>query len=242
MADDGQVTPPGNQDLGWRAALPDEWKNHDFVKTYQKPGDFVKSAFEIAQDRDGLKQKLENTIPKLSDKSTDDERAAYYKAIGRPDKADDYAITIPEGVPKDEASVEWFKKTSHKLGLSKQQGEALAAGYFEMMKGNLTTIENAYKARQAETVNKLKGEWGGKFEENMDLAKKTAQKIGGEEVIAYLDSTGLGNEPVIVKFMHKLGTMLSEAAFVKPGTPPPDKPATTTGGQPLLRFPSMEKK
>jgi len=91
-----QVNQDGNQDqLGWRAALPDEWKNHDFVKTYQKPGDFVKSAFEIAQDRDGLKARLDNSIPKLTDQSTDAEKAAYYAAIGRPDKPEGYGIKKP---------------------------------------------------------------------------------------------------------------------------------------------------
>jgi hypothetical protein len=228
--------------IGWRAQLPDTLKTNETFTAYKTVGELAQSHLETAGKVKEYEGKLAASIPKLTDKATDEDRAAYYKAIGRPEKADDYAITVPEGVPKDEAAMKWFRDTSHKLGLSKQQGESLAAGYFEMMKGNIDTINKAYETRKAETVNKLKGEWGGKYEENFDLAKKTAQKIGGEDIIKYLGETGIGNEPVIIKFMHKLGTMLSEAAFVKPGTPPPETPATTPGGQPLLRFPSMEKK
>lgn len=241
--DNDQVNPNGNQDqnLGWRAALPSEWKEHDFVKAYQKPGDFVKSAYEIAQDRDALKTRVENSIPKITDKSTDAEKAAYYAAIGRPEKPDGYEFKVSEGVPIQEADVKWFQQAAHKLGIPKQQAELFFNDYAEKLKSDLKLIDKNIEQRQTESVNKLKTEWGGNYQANFDLAKKTAQKIGGDEVMKHLNETGIGNDPVMVQFFFKLGGMLSESAFIKGSPTAPTDVKRTEGGMPILNFPSMDK-
>lgn len=241
---DEQVTPNADQvqSLGWRAALPDEWKEHDFVKPYQKPGDFVKSAYEIAQDRDALKTRLENSIPKLRDGATDAERADYFKALGRPDKSDEYEISIPDGLPQSDDTVKWFQETSHKLGIPKAMAEGLAREYFSKSAKDFDALNQAIEKKQAESTNSLKREWGGEFQKNLDAAKIVARKIGGDDFMKYLNDTRLGDDPQIIKIFHKVFSMIGESAFVQGAAAPAATVKRTEGGSPILAFPSMEQR
>mgnify|MGYP001588601234 FL=1 len=104
---EGQVTQTGDQvsqtqsdtqSLGWRAALPDEFKDHEFVKTFQKPGDFVKSALEIKTEADGLKARLANAVIKPGENASPAEITAYRLALGVPEKSTDYEFPKGEGL------------------------------------------------------------------------------------------------------------------------------------------------
>ncbi len=239
-----QVTPPGNQDqdqsLGWRAALPQEFKEHEFVKTFTKPGDFVKSALEIKAEHDNLKTKLEGAIFKPGENATDAEKADYYKALGRPEKPEGYEVKIPEGLPLDPGVVAWFQNTAFKRGLPKDVGEGLANDYFEKTKSDLLAINDGRERQFQESNKSLKGEWKDQYQANLDLANTTARRIGGDEFMDYLKNSGVGLNVLMVKAFHKIGTMFSEAAFEKGGTPPKE-PLKTPGGELRLTFPSMDK-
>lgn len=86
-----------NTSLGWRAALPDEFKEHEFVKNFQKPGDFVKAAIEIKTERDSLKSRLEESIPRLPKDASPEEVEVFYRSIGMPENRIpmNYRPTVP---------------------------------------------------------------------------------------------------------------------------------------------------
>ena len=242
-----QVTPSGNQDqsaeqsLGWRAALPTELREHEFVKGFTKPGDFVKSALEIKTGHDALKTKLEGAIFKPGDKATDAERADFYKALGRPDKPEGYEISLPEGLPFTQQDIDWLRSTAHKRGFSKADTEAFAKDYFEKTKADIAAVDNQIKAKREEAVTALKKEWGAEYETKLDAAKITAKRIGGDDFVKFLSDTGAGDHPTFIKIFHKISTMLSESAFIEGGNKPKEV-NRSEGGSPILSFPSMEKK
>jgi hypothetical protein len=204
-----QVTPQGdqgnatdqNQSLGWRSALPDDQKEHEFVKTFTKPGDFVKSALEIKADRDALKGKLDGAIFKPDDKATPEQREAYLTALGRPEKATEYAFPKTEGIERDPKFVEWAQNTFHKIGLPKEMGEQVAAQFdaftLEVVKANQAAVEKA----KTEAETKLKTELGAEYPVAVELTKRFLTKYAKPEDMAFLDESGMGNHPALIRMI-----------------------------------------
>ena len=217
----------------WRDQLPADLRTHEAFAELPGLGDLAKTHLS-------LREQVASAIPKPKENATDAEMAAYYKAVGRPDTMEGYEIAIPENLPGAKEMADWFKEAAYKRGLPKKAVEEMAKEYLDNYGKQTTAIHQTIEAAKTEAETKLKGEWGDKYQENVDLAKKTAQKIGGDEVIGWLEATGIGNEPIVIKFMQKLGTLISEDAFTQGSTPAPEI-KRTAGGQPLLSFPSMEK-
>lgn len=204
--DQGQQDQPS---LGWRAALPDEYKEHEFVKDCQKPGDFVKRAIETKADRDVLKSKLENSIPKLSENSTKEEIAEYNRLLGVPPKPEDYKFEkpkdLPEGLDYSDNTVQWWAQSAHKAGLPDKTAKAIfeeynkmaVANYNQQVKELTEKVEKENQAAQAV----LKEKWGTEYDKNYELAVRCIKQFGGEEFGKELIAVGLGNLPRTLEFM-----------------------------------------
>lgn len=234
-------------ELGWRAQLKDDLKTHEAFTKYQTVSDLGKAYLEL----DG---KVQNSIPKLSEKATDEEKAAYYKAIGRPDKPEEYDIQIPEGLPDDKATVDWFRATVHELGMPKTMAEAFVSKHMERLVKQKENLDKSGEKFAQDAENKLKDEWkGDTYTANLEIAKSAAKKVGGDEYMDFLDEKRiivtpegarvmrLGDDPIHIKAWHKVGTAISEAAFHPGGAQPSPEIQRTPGGEPVLKFPSMEK-
>lgn len=191
MIDEGQVTQTGDQvvtdqqsqsqSLGWRAALPDEYKEHEFVKDTQKPGDFVKRAIEVKTERDLLKTKLENAIPKLSDKATEQEKASYRKAIGVPEKPEGYEFPKIGDVENSPEMVAWAQKTFHSLGLSKDQAAAMHKEWNSFIAGMVDAEEKMAEEERTENEKKFRAEFKteDEYKAGYELTKRFWNKVMG---------------------------------------------------------------
>ena len=241
MAEEHQLQEGAAESLGWRAALPAEWKEHEFVKEYQKPGDFVKSAYDIYQEKEALKAKLESSIPRLSEKASDAERDAYYKAIGRPEKPEEYEIQVPDGVTADPKFVGDFKKLSYESGLSKEQVGKVAGWYLQQQVESAAALERAKTERLEKSIGELKKEWGAEYDAKLDKANQAVARMVDDATYDYMKGIGLTTDAKMVRFFYKLSEAISEDAFVPPAGGAPKQPALTPGGNPMLSFPSMDK-
>lgn len=201
----------GSQDnLGWRAALPDEFKNHDYVKTFEKPGDFVKSALDIKTEHDSMKTKLEKAIFKPGDDAKPEEVSAFHKALGVPEKADDYEFQAAEGVEHDPKMTDWAKKTFHTANLTKDQAGIISQAWDGFMTGMVEAQKEASEKAVKEATETLKKEWGADFDKNLELTKRGWKKFADTEFDAFCDETGVGNHPALVKFIHNVGKAMGE--------------------------------
>ena len=211
MPDDGQVTDGSqNQDgtdsqsLGWRAALPNEFKEHEYVKTFTKPGDFVKSALEIKTERDSLNTKLANAIFKPGEKATPEEITAFHKSLGVPEKATEYEFPKGEGVEHDPKMTEWAKNTFHEAKLSKEQASVMSqrwdAFIQEMGKADVAAVEKEL----AEVEGKLKEEWKADYDVNLELSSRAFKHF------AQADLKDFKAHPVLIKAFHAIGKTMGE--------------------------------
>ena len=219
----------------WMAQLSDDLKGNDALDPY-KDGDL--SAFTQAHldtlgkvsDLDGratkaegektdLEGRLANSIPKLGEEPTEAEITAYREAMNIPATADDYEFPKAEGVEHDESTTEWARGIFHEAGLTKVQAALISQGWDrfvgEVEKAELAATVEAEK----EATIALKKDWGAGFEENMKFIRRGWKEFTDSDLDAFMKESGLGNHPLLLRFMFKVGKAMGED-FAPPATPP----------------------
>ena len=212
-------TPP-NDSLGWRAALPDEYKEHEYVKTFQKPGDFVKSALELKTERDGLKTerdtlktesdalkaKLTTAIVKPGEKATKEEVAAYRKTMNIPDTPEGYEIPQVDGGDNSPEMQAWARETFHKCDLTKDQAKYIGDQWNSFIgEFNKKVVELAQKEVD-EAMATLKTELGAGFGEQFELGKRLFKEV----MKADFSETDHINLPTMMRYTIKVARLVGE--------------------------------
>lgn len=139
---------------------------------------------------------------------------AAFAKLGRPEKADGYQVTAPEGVAVDAALQTAFLEKAHAAGLSQRQAESLYGWYNEMGAASTAARTAASAASLEAATTQLRTEWGAAFDQNLDLANKAIAHYGGAQLDAELKANGLANSPHLAKVLAKMGRQLSEDGVV----------------------------
>lgn len=228
-----QVTEPNpaqnqDQNLGWRAGLPDSLKNHDSVKDFTKVGDFVQKAIDTKTDLEAqitnFKSKLDNSIPKLPENASAEEINAFQLSLGRPEKPEGYEFV---GENLDAGLVSWARQNFFDNGIPAGTAKNLFTKFIEYQNQEIQKFDEAFTAQET----KLKTEWGEKYNENIELTRRFLQGASPEFYTA-LNSIKvgdhlLGNHPELIKIIHKAAVTLKEnnstpGSSTPPGTSAPD--------------------
>lgn len=207
---------------GWMSSLPDAHKsNASFAKFKEAP--------QVWDKFDSLLKAEGKAVVIPDEKATDEERAAFYTKLGRPESADKYTITKPEGLPEAipyNAEFEGvFKQFAFDKGIPDATAKDLYAWYWNGVK------EGHAKQQQAETqateaaINQLKDTWKGEtFKVNTELAARAFKKFGGEnpEVAKFIEETKvggvpLGNHPIFLKVFAAVGQAISDDSLAAGG-------------------------
>lgn len=206
--------------LGWRSALPDEFKEHDFVKSFQRPGDFVKSALEIKTERDALKTKVEKAIFKPDEKAKPEEVSAYRKSMGIPEKAEEYEFPKDSGIEHDQVMETWAKSVFHEAGLSKSQASLIGQKWDGFIKGMVEAEEKA--AEEIKTVNEKKFRDQFKNDDEhkagMELARRFWKKITNTEFDEIYKDAEAWQVPMFMNFVFATAKAVGEDWSPKGGT------------------------
>ena len=174
------VTPtPETTSLGWRAGLPDDLKQNTDLANYKTVGDFTKDALSWKGKVSELEGKLGDSIPKLPDDATDEDRNTYLDALGRPTTAADYKL---DGEDKsDPKSLETWKGRFHRYGLTQDQANGIVKEYG----ADINKLVDDFKAKTQQEITAseqlLRGKWGDKFDANTELSKRLWQTYGKKE-------------------------------------------------------------
>lgn len=136
-----------------------------------------------------------------------------FTKLGRPAKAEEYGLPVPDGQPKEFATkaAEWF----HELGISKGAAVKLAERFnaygLEMTTAQQAQITEAHNKQ----ITDLKTEWGANYDSNTLVVDKAAQAFGmnTEQLAALKQAMGPG---AAMKFLHNIGSKLgAEGRFVE---------------------------
>ena len=150
----------------------------------------------------------------LEGELTADDLNRVYTKLGRPESPDlyDFSGIVPDTY--DQSAVEEFKKQAFENSMSKDGARKLAEWYKAR---EIQSIENYKKSQDQQRVNAeltLRTEWGSNYDSEVKNALKAVDTYGGKEFKDYLNTTGLGNHPALVKAFAKIGRELSEDKLI----------------------------
>lgn len=132
---------------------------------------------------------------------------ALYSKLGRPGKAEEYKLPLPDGSVGGEFEG-WAKNTFHKAGVTQQQAELLGKEWVQMMNGTIAKDEADMKAAAAAQQLALDKEWGADAKSNTEIATRAFARMGkdvgldGADLDAMEKAIGLQKS---MKIMNYLG-------------------------------------
>jgi len=137
------------------------------------------------------------------------------KGEGAPESYEDF--TMPEGVEINEADLGEFHEVAKDLDLTQDQAQKLVD--FQSKRAEASTeaftqsMIDAHQKQNEDWVSELKADkdfGGDDLDKNIGLAVKVTNKFGSPELKAILDSSGMGNNPELIKMFNRIGKSISE--------------------------------
>ncbi|HDI8654719.1 TPA: peptidase [Escherichia coli] len=140
------------------------------------------------------------------------------KTEGAPEK---YEFKPAEGQELDSAALEQFEPIARELNLSNEQAQKMVDLYG-------TKILPMVQQQQAEAWQKTTEQWaadvkadkeigGANLTSNLSVAQRAFDQFGTPELKEYLNASGLGNHPELVRAFVKIGHAMSEDKVVTGG-------------------------
>lgn len=213
----------GGNNLGWRAGLPDEFKEHDWAKAHGNVGDFFKDALESKTNHDSLKTKMEGALFKPSENATDEERSTFYNQMGRPEKPDGYQYEDakwPEETPEliqdaFDKDREFYRDVFHEAGITQEQAKVLTSKGLERVKSLYEAGEKAKMDYQDKVKADLAKELGDGYDKFAELATRGYKKAGElagiqDDFIKFMEDSRLGDNPMFLKVFSAIGKAMGE--------------------------------
>lgn len=131
-----------------------------------------------------------------------------------PQVPEDYEVSAPEGVELSDEAVNEFKEVAKEAGLTQEQFQKLV----QFDADRFQTAQEAAQEQMQEEINQelesLKSEWGNQFDAKVQTAKKALGAVADQGTYEFLDQTGMGNHPQMIKLFARLGERMSEDSFV----------------------------
>lgn len=150
--------------------------------------------------------------------ASEEEIAAYHKAIGVPESADGYEIPAPSpesGLDVDEGVQKWAGETFRELGLSKEQGQKLGAKWNEYMEARVSEAMEQQRQQGEKTTQALKQDFGEEYTarmRNMHVAMKDVLGEDSFEAFSQLMSDPVyGNNEQLLRALFKFSDFHAKA-------------------------------
>ena len=140
------------------------------------------------------------------------------QALGVPEKPEGYALTrpqLPEGLPYDESFETEMRGAAHQLGIAPWQLQGLLDRYADYAGRQFGDIAKVSEETRASAETELKRDWGRDYDAKLAFARRTVATFGGEQAIADLNSSGLGNHPALIRMLAAIGETMGEDSLVQ---------------------------
>lgn len=191
----------------WRDELPEPLKTSKSLAKFAKPADVAQSYVE-------LEGKLGKSIAIPGKDAKPEEWEKFFSRIGRPQTADDYSLEPVDGFELDQAFMSRLKASLHAGGLTQAQAQRV----FQFLGTETVTGQTAQREARAQKFNEgktaLQRDWGPRYEEKLEYAKRYVQQNGGDAAARHLEELGVDNDPVILSLLSRAGEATGAHKFV----------------------------
>lgn len=208
-----QSTEGGQADTASTGATETTQSSGETQQQSQEQTQTQDNATGTDSDKGSETQKTEEEL--AADKAKAEKAEKEQKQEGAPEK---YEFKPAEGQELDTAALEQFEPIARELNLSNEQAQKMVDLYG-------TKILPMVQQQQAEAWQKTTEQWaedvkadkeigGDKLTANLSAAQRALDLFGSPALKEYLEGTGLGNHPELVKTFIKIGKAMSEDGMV----------------------------
>ena len=151
-----------------------------------------------------------------------------WEAATRVASPDDYAFTrptMPDDLPYDEDGEKYLRSLLQASGVPKRQASKLYDGITKLQVERHGAWAQHQKQAKGETLAKLQREHGQQYDQAMGNARVVMQQYGDPEFRAYLDESGMGNDPRLIRIFARIGKDISGDTMLKGAPSPGGEPA-----------------
>ncbi len=198
----------------WMGGLTTEQKaDADLIESLTK---FEKGIPDIVKSYTELEKKQSQTLTVPNEGATDEQVAAYRKAIGVPEKSTDYElaeVALPEGTAVDDQMQTQYLDLALKQGLTPVQAKSIHEWYMKTIGPQLVEARRIVKTTMEEATAALKVRHAND-PDAMTYMERGFEAIGDPELAKLFADTGFGNHPLIVDFCISVGKKLGDSKFV----------------------------
>ncbi|HCU1238796.1 TPA: peptidase [Morganella morganii] len=154
-----------------------------------------------------------NEQNKGAEQQAKDQKADHGKsAVAAPEK---YEFKTAEGQELDAEAVKAFEPIAKELNLSNEQAQKLVDVYGSKIMPKLVEQQAAQWQQQIEQwAEQVKADKDLGTDASIGAAQKAMDKFGSPELKQYLNETGLGNHPELVRIFANIGKAMSEDGLV----------------------------
>jgi hypothetical protein len=191
----------------WRTSIPEDIRNEPSLQHITDVGNLAKS-YVNAQKMVG-----QDKIPLPTKYATDQDWTNVFNKLGRPDSPDKYEIKPPQGKSFDDNILKEFKQAAHAANLLPQQVQKVIDWYGQVTDKVNQQVTEKTQAERVNAENALKTEWGNAFDTKVSKARQALKDFADPNDIKYIEESGLGNNPVLIKMLAKMGESVSEDKF-----------------------------
>lgn len=161
--------------------------------------------------------KPQDDKPADGEKPADKPAEKEQKPEGAPEK---YEFKAGEGVELDTEALKDFEPVARELNLTNEQAQKLVDAYPKILAGVQKRQAEAWQAQTEQWAADVKADkeiGGDKLTANLSAGQRALDQFGTPELKEYLNATGLGNHPALVKAFIKVGKAMSEDKVVTGG-------------------------
>lgn len=192
----------------WRAQLPEDMRADPYFDKFPKMGDMAKEAMR-------LNALMGKAVFKPGEGATAEEIAEYRKALGVPEKPEEYDFSgLDEKTPQSKALLDSLRATAAKANLTKEQAKEFAAWAKGVGMQELQKRQSDFQKGYEEGLEFLKNSYSG----NLDSAKadisRAYRAFVSPELAELLDQTGIGNNPAMLSLLTRVGKAIKSDSIV----------------------------
>ncbi|HEY7824054.1 MAG TPA: hypothetical protein VIG24_14530 [Acidimicrobiia bacterium] len=157
--------------------------------------------------------------PERSDEENAAAKAEHDAAKPADDPADTvpedgkYDLKMPDGVEVDQALLDEIGPEFKELGLTTKQAQSLADKFIAAQEAKGKAQADGWSKTVADWVDTAKADpemGGAKWDSTVKAASGVVGKFGNDGLKEFLNASGAGNHPEMIRFMAKVGAVISE--------------------------------